>query len=105
MATRYKLHDVNQLQGRNIFVDANVLIYLFWPTARHSFEQNYARVFSCLLRQKNTLFIDFLVISEVINRILRIEHQKIDSIKKFKDFRDSQDGKDEIGRASCRERV
>ena len=77
MATKYRLQDVAQLNGRDIFLDANVLIYLFWPTGQHSFEQNYARVFSNLLRQGNNLFIDFLMISEVINRILRIEHKKI----------------------------
>ncbi len=96
MATKYRLQDVGQLNGRNIFVDANVLIYLFWPTGQHDYEQNYARVFRNLLRQGNDLFVDFLVISEVINRVVRIEHQKINPTIKYKSFRDSQDGKDAI---------
>ena len=96
MATKYRLQDVAQLNGRDVFLDANVLIYLFWPTGQHSFEQNYARVFSNLLRQGNNLFIDFLMISEVINRILRIEHKKINPAQNFKDFRNSQDGKNAL---------
>jgi predicted nucleic acid-binding protein len=69
------------------------LIYLFWPTGQVSFEKNYARVFRNLLRQGNNLFVDFLIISEVINRVVRIEHQKINPAQKFKDFRNSPDGK------------
>ncbi len=96
MATNYKLQDYANLSGKDVFVDANVLIYLFWPTGQHSFEANYARVFRNLLRQGNSLYVDFLVISEVVNRVLRIEHQKLNSNQKFKDFRNSQDGKDVI---------
>ncbi len=94
MGANYKLQDFNQLRDRDVFVDANVLIYLFWPTGQVSFEKNYARVFNNLLRQGNKLFIDFLILSEVINRVVRIEHQKINPALKFKDFRNSQDGKD-----------
>jgi predicted nucleic acid-binding protein len=96
MATNYKLQDYAHLSGKDIFVDANVLIYLFWPTGQHSFESNYAQVFRNLLRQGNSLYVDFLVISEVVNRVLRIEHLKLNSNQKFKDFRNSQDGKDVI---------
>lgn len=96
MATNYKLQDYTQINGRSVFLDANVLIYLFWPTGQHYFEQNYARVFSQLLKQGNDLFIDFLVISEVVNRILRIEHQKNNPTQKFKDFRNSNEGKDAL---------
>lgn len=96
MATNYKLQDYEHLSGKDIFVDANVLIYLFWPTGQHSFESNYARVFRNLLRQGNNLYVDFLVISEVVNRVLRIEHIKLNPNQKFKDFRNSQVGKDVI---------
>ena len=96
MASNYRLEDFPQLADRNIFVDANVLIYLFWPTGQYSYEKNYARIFRNLLRQGNKLFVDFLVISEVINRVVRIEHQKLNSTLKFKDFRNSQDGKDAL---------
>ncbi len=96
MAKNYKLQDFTQLPDRNIFVDANILIYLFWPTGQHAYESNYAQVFNALRKQKNCLCIDFLIISEVVNRVLRTEYEKIDLQKtlKFKDFRNSQKGKD-----------
>jgi len=96
MGAKYRLQDVSQLNGRNIFFDANVLIYLFWSTGQHFYEKNYARVFSDLLKQGNNLFVDFLITSEVINRILRNEHQRINPTQKFKEFRNSQDGKDAL---------
>jgi predicted nucleic acid-binding protein len=96
MATRYSLKDVVILQNRNIFVDTNVLIYCFWGTGMHEWEQNYASVFKALLHQKNSLFIDFNVISEIVNRMLRIEQKKLQPTNNFKDFRDSKDGKNSL---------
>ena len=92
MATKYKLQDIAQLQNKGVFIDANVLIYLFWPTGSHRWEQSYAQVFKRILRQKNPLFIDFSVVSEIINRVLRIEHSKLQPSSKFKDFRNSPEG-------------
>jgi len=96
MATKYRLQDVTRLNGRGVFLDANVLIYLFWPTGQHLFEENYARAIRNLLKQGNDLFVDFLMISEVVNRIVRIEHKKINPTQRFKDFRNSQEGKDAL---------
>lgn len=96
MAINYKLQDVADLKDRAVFLDANILIYLFWPTGQHHFEKNYARVFKSLLKQKNKMLVDFLIISEVINRVIRIEHQKINPNQEFKDFRNSQEGKEAL---------
>lgn len=96
MATKYKLHEISQLRNRRIFVDANVLIYLFWPTASHQWEQNYARAFRSLLRQGNMLYVDFSVISEIVNRVLRIEHEKKQPAVKLKKFRNSSDGQNTL---------
>jgi len=100
MAAKYKLKDVSQLAGREIFVDANVLIYLFWPTGTLYWETNYARTFAQLLRQKNPLLVDFIVLSEVINRVMRLEHNKMQDnqqdVCKYKDFRDSREGRETL---------
>src|SRR5690606_39540655 len=96
MAINYKLQDVADLKDRAVFLDANILIYLFWPTGQHHFEKNYARVFKSLLKQKNKMLVDFLIISEVINRVIRIEHQKINPNQRFKDFSNSQEGKEAL---------
>lgn len=96
MAKNYKLQDYKYLSGKSIFVDANILIYLFWSTGQHSYESNYARVFRNLLRQGNTLYVNFLVISEVVNSVLRIEHKKSNSNESFKNFRNSKAGRSVI---------
>ena len=93
MAVKYKLQDVSKLNNRKIFVDANVLIYLFWPTGTVHWENNYASAFARLLKQKNQLFVDFCVLSEVINRMIRIEPEIQQKKTKYKNFRDSQEGK------------
>jgi predicted nucleic acid-binding protein len=94
MAERYDIKRISEIQNRDIFVDANVLIYLNWATAGS--EQNeiqYSSVFQKLIIQRNRLFVDFLVISEVVNRILRNEHKKLQAELPFKQFRDSEQGK------------
>lgn len=103
MATKYRLQDVAQLKGRDIFLDANILIYLFWPTGQYNYEQNYARVFSNLLRQRNNLFVNFLVISEIVNKAIKTEYEKhllTHSLTKaqlrYKYYRNSQDGQDAL---------
>lgn len=103
MAANYRLQDFAQLAGRDVFVDANVLLFLFWPTGQHHFEQNYARVFSNLLRQGNNLLVDFLIISEIVNRVIKAEYEKhllANSLTKtqlkYKDFRSSREGQDAL---------
>ncbi|MBN7811505.1 PIN domain-containing protein [Algoriphagus sp. H41] len=96
MAKRFKLNETDRLEGQGVFFDANVLIYLFWPTGSHYWEEKYSRAFATLLRKSNPLFVDFLTVSEVINRVLRVEHQKLKPEQKFKEFRDSPTGKEAL---------
>jgi predicted nucleic acid-binding protein len=93
MTTRYKLTDLPLLQHRNIFVDANILIYYYWGRDALYWKQNYLRAFNKLLDQESNLFIDFMIISEIINRLLRFEHQNLQPFSDYKDFRNSRDGK------------
>lgn len=99
MATKYSIHDISILQNRKVFFDANVLIYLFWPSGSYNWEKDYSSVYAKLLRQKNELFVDFIVISEIINRAIRLEYDKYlatNNISKFnhsfKKYRNSADG-------------
>ena len=96
MGTNFRLQDFSLIHDRPIFFDANVLLYIFWPTGSHYFEAHYSKVFSNLLKQKNELYIDFIVLSEVINRVIKIEHSNYDKSLKYKKFRDSQEGKDAL---------
>lgn len=94
MAKIYLLDEFTQVKDRTIFFDANVLIYLFWATGQQHFEKNYARVFNSLRKQGNSFKIDFLVLSEVINRIMRNEFNKIKGSINYKDFRNSDEGRE-----------
>jgi len=99
MANKYFLNQVETIPNRRIFFDANVLIYLFWPSGRYRWERNYSRAFASLLRQNNELYVDFLVISEIINRAHRIEYEKHlrnNNLTKqqfsYKNYRDGAEG-------------
>lgn len=99
MATKYTLTNIRNIRYRKVFFDANVLIYIFWPSGAYHMERDYSSAFCSLLRQNNELFVDFMVISEVINRIHHIEHEKylmINKISKndftYKQFRNSDNG-------------
>lgn len=95
MATKYSSRNINQLQGRKVFFDANVLIYVFWPSGNFNWENQYSSAFGNLLRQGNILAVDFMVLSEVINRAIKIEYEKFkinNNNISYKKYRDSTDG-------------
>lgn len=99
MSTKYSLVSIPTIQNRKIFFDTNVLIYLFWPSGSYNWESIYSRAFGQLLRQQNELVVDFIVISEVINRSHRLEYEKHlteNNIRRnqlpFKQYRDSAEG-------------
>lgn len=99
MAIKYRLNEVPQLQNKAIFVDANVLIYLFWPTGNIDWEKKYASAIAKLIKQKNPLYVDFLVISEVVNRSFKIAYEakkSSDAHLRYKQFRDSEEGQQEL---------
>lgn len=98
MAKCYNSSEIDHLNKREIFFDANILIYLFLPTGSN-WEKTYSTIFKQILEQKNKVIVDFIVISEVVNRGVRIEYEKIlqtnDISRKnlpFKKYRNSQDG-------------
>lgn len=103
MANRYTLNQINAIAERKVFFDTNVLIYLFWPSGSFRWENYYSSAFGSLLRQQNELCVDFLVVSEIVNRAHRIEYDKYlqqNNITKhdlnYKAYRDSKDGKDAL---------
>ena len=96
---KYTLQNIPTLQTRKVFFDANVLIYIFWPSGAYHWEGYYSSAFRRLLRQQNELLVDFRVISEIINRAHRLEYDKyirLNNILKsnlpYKQYRDSADG-------------
>lgn len=72
---RYSLKQIADIQNRKVFFDTNVLIYLFWPSVQPKLQKLYSSAFKSLRGQKNELFVDFCVISEMINGSLHIEYE------------------------------
>ncbi len=104
MAKCYNSTEIHCLNKRQIFFDANILLYIFWPTGSYSWGKQYSAIFSRLLKQKNAMVVDFIVISEVINRAVRTEYEKHlqqQNISRdklpFKGYRNSQEGQDALG--------
>lgn len=99
MSATYSISQISTLTGRKVFFDANIVIYIFWPTGSQHWENQYASAFNNLMTQQNELVVDFMVISEVINRIIRIEyekhlvtHQLTRQVFSYKTYRDSTEG-------------
>ena len=79
-----------------ILIDANIWLYLQPPAAQPApkWAVAYSSVFSKLLHAKAQPVVDALILSEYLNRYIRIEYEaawKL-SYPKFKDFRKSSDG-------------
>lgn len=81
--------------GEFILVDANVWLYLQPPAAQPPprFSLAYSAAFKNLLTAKSRPVIDALVLSEYLNRYIRIEYDAYwrATYPKFKDFRQSAD--------------
>jgi predicted nucleic acid-binding protein len=94
---RYGKQDISSISGKKVFFDANIMIYIFWPlySVPH-YTNQYSNIFGQLIKQENSLFINNTVLSEIINRIARIEHKcycdMVRSPVSFKDYRNSSDG-------------
>ena len=79
--------------GESIMVDANVWLYLLPPAAQStsSWTNSYSRVYGNMLTAKATPVVDALILSEYLNRYLRIEYSAYwaKTYKDFKGFRQS----------------
>ncbi|HPS87701.1 MAG TPA: twitching motility protein PilT [Spirochaetota bacterium] len=102
MAKRYSGSDIHNLSQRSVFFDANVLLYIFWPTGS-SWERQYSSIFRHLLQQKTRMVVDFLVISEVVNRAVKTEYNKhlqenniTGNELRYKEFRDKTEGREAL---------
>lgn len=99
MANRYSPSNIQNIVDKKIFFDANILIYLFWASASSSWENQYASLYTKLNAQNNKFVLDYIVLSEFINRAARIEYDNYLAANnltknsfRYKDYRNSQDG-------------
>lgn len=81
--------------GERVLVDANVWIYLQPPVSKPppGYSWQYSAALKSMLTAKATPVIEALILSEYLNRYLRIEYEAgwLGHYRKFKDFRSSPD--------------
>lgn len=99
MANKFSTQDISAVINRKVFFDANILIYIFWPSGSQYWENIYSTAYGRLVRQGNEKFVDFIVISEIVNRAIRLEYDKFLFVNgfnrsnfSFKKYRNSIDG-------------
>lgn len=101
MPERYTKADIAKLAGRSFIFDANVLIYIFWPSSPSKERENYSSLIASLIVHKYPLYLDNMIISEFYNRCFRLEFETYQSgisqpsrsQSEFKKFRNSALGK------------
>lgn len=101
MARRYKETNISALSDRTFFFDANILIYIFWSVYNKSSYFDYSTIYHKLVENNTNCIINMAVLSEIINRVIRIEYsiylnenQLKEEEYKFKKYRNSFEGKE-----------
>lgn len=88
----------------HVLVDANIWLYLQPPASQPAskWASGYSRVFTSLLKAKAVPIADALILSEYLNRYVRIEYNACwkSIYPKFKDFRSSDRGLMVMGNAA-----
>jgi len=99
MKTKNKVHDAAAYpyqMGEPILIDANIWLYLLPPASQptSSWAAAYSGTFSRLLQAKAQPVVDALILSEYLNRYVRLEYDAAwkTLYPKFKDFRQAADG-------------
>ena len=91
----YDLSYYSFSKGEKILVDTNIWLYLFPAPGnpQHRFANQYSTAFSNHISTDAQPILDPMVLSEYLNRYIRIEWDGNykSSYPKFKDFRNSQD--------------
>jgi len=93
-------NNLTAVKDRHLFFDTNVLLYLFGGGyAQPKIVNAYTKIFRQCLTMKNTLCVDTLVLSEFINRCLRMEYDAYlqakginKGVMSFKKFRSTPEG-------------
>lgn len=85
MSSTYKISAEDQ-----VFIDTNILIFLFAPSFSNSKKyqvDKYSAIFEKLVEKKSTLYINATVISEFINRCMRLDFNHNFNADQSKDFK------------------
>jgi predicted nucleic acid-binding protein len=73
---RYRLSQIDHLRQDGICFDANIWLYLFCPLGNYRIHTviAYSKCYARILEVKLPVFVDIVIVSEVINRYLRLAH-------------------------------
>lgn len=107
MAKRIRLRDINAMSNAKIFFDANVWIFICGntgPSDHYSTNRiRYSEAYKNILKSNNTIVTDIMVLSEFINRYLRLsynlykeENNKPKNYEYKKDYRKTADYKNAL---------
>ncbi|MBR6061006.1 MAG: hypothetical protein IKP67_02920, partial [Spirochaetales bacterium] len=97
MCKRFTPNDIRNLSSRIIFFDANVIIDIFWSmTPNNRIANTDSSIFDEIIRNKITKATNSIVISEIINRMIRHEMSKEPNYDntKYKAFRKTKKGQE-----------
>ena len=88
-------------KNEKVFIDTNILIYLFSPdfvSSNDKYVEQYSKILEILLENKAQIYISSIVVSEFINRVLRIDYEKNKELYPDfkKDYRKSNEYKDTL---------
>ncbi len=104
MAMRYDNNSLGELYGKSFFLDTNVLLDLFYTHKTDWSAVAYSKLFKGMVARKMHIFIDNTVLSEFINRILRIEYKLSGAMggktpATFKTYRNTDEGLEKVREA------
>lgn len=73
MPERIRLSEISRINNSKIFFDANIWIYIFGNIGNYKKKEvlKYSNAYKQILRSDNQIYIDTIVMSEFVNRLLR----------------------------------
>jgi predicted nucleic acid-binding protein len=85
--------NLNDIQNSKIFFDTNILIYILCPisNSKKNYTEKFSNYFKKIIKSNNEIYIDILIISEFVNRCLKIEESKYREEMKIKNFNFKKD--------------
>jgi predicted nucleic acid-binding protein len=102
MAINYNLRQLLRLRNKCLITDANVLIYIFWPSINtFQLSAQYEAVFFRLKKQGTKLVVTMGILTEVTNRVFKEQwkawnqsriQKGLPPISNYKQFRRSNTG-------------
>ena len=104
MGMRYDNYSLAQLQDKNFFFDTNVLLDLFYTHTVGWSSVAYSKVYKYMVSHQMKMYLDNTVLSEFINRILRIEYKLMQTANPnadvtYKNYRNTSEGQEKVEEA------